>query len=165
MNATVSDYLGWVGVWTGIGETQAGQPTLIRSTFEFAMDGNGLEMHFEAWDPDVNVLFHGVHSVLARAPSGMLRALGFSTIHGPLILELMPDDAGVMALSGDSQTGNRISVTFVEEAPDQLLFTAFWRTPDQPFSSEATPRMTCTLKRGSPWKPGPPANPKDSASS
>lgn len=153
MTPSVAEYMGWIGVWTGIGDTQAGQQTLIRTSFALAMDGTGIEMDFEAWDTGASVMYHGVRSVLAPAPSGVLRALAFSTIHGPLILELMPDDEGVMALSGDSQAGNRISVTFVEENPEQLLFTAFWRRPDQPFASDDTPRMTCELRRAHPWKP------------
>lgn len=162
MNQRVSDYLGWIGVWTGVGDTQAGQQTLIRTSFALAMDGTGIEMDFEAWDTSASVMYHGVHSVLAPAPSGVLKALGFSTIHGPLILELLPDDEGVMALSGDSQAGNRISVTFVEENREQLLFSAGWRSPDDPLASEDSPRMTCNLKRARAWKP--PANPRDSAS-
>jgi hypothetical protein len=153
VNASVSDYMHWIGTWAGVGETQVGQKTLIRQTFKLAMDGTGIEMHFEAFDPALSVMYHGVRSVLASAPSGVLRALAYSTIHGPLLLELMPDDEGVMALSGDSQDGNRISVTFVEESADELLFTAFWRGVDEPVAGKDAPRMTCRLERSQPWKP------------
>ena len=152
MTQRVTDYLHWIGTWTGEGATQAGQKTLIRNTFSLAMDGTGLEMHFEAFDTAMSVMFHGVRSMLAPAPSGVLRALAYSTIHGPLLLSLMPDDEGVMALSGDSRAGNRISVTFVEEAADSLLFTAFWRRPDEPLVGDGAARMTCKLHRCHPWK-------------
>ena len=153
MTPRVADYQRWVGTWTGEGGTQAGQKTLIRQTFSLALDGTGLEMHFEAFDTSLSVMFHGVRSMLAPAPSGVLRALAYSTIHGPLLLELMPDDEGVMALSGDYQSGSQISVTFVEEAPDTLLFTAFWRGPGEPVAGDDTPRMTCRLQRCRPWAP------------
>ena len=157
MSAVLADYLPWIGVWAGSGETQAGQKTLIRTEFYPAMDSCGLGMHFEAWDPQLSTLYHGVRAMLAPAPSGVLRALAYSTIHGALLLELTPDDEGVMALAGESIAGNLISVTFVQEDPDRLLFTAFWRPPQTKGEGEM-PRMSCLMKRVSPMKVPPPTS-------
>lgn len=33
MTARVGDFLHWIGVWAGMGETQAGQPCYIRNRF------------------------------------------------------------------------------------------------------------------------------------
>ncbi|MCA8916717.1 MAG: hypothetical protein KDB90_15095 [Planctomycetes bacterium] len=153
MSRRVADYLSWVGVWAGVGDTQAGQQTAIRTDFVAGLDGTSLQMHFEAWDTEFKTLYHGVRAVLAPAPSGVLRALGYSTIHGPLILELTPDDEGVMALAGDSRANNHLSVTFVQDAPGELLFTAFWRSADKSAQAEDGPRMTCRLKPATPWSP------------
>jgi hypothetical protein len=131
---------------------------LIRTEFYPAMDSTGLGMHFEAWDPRMSVLYHGVRAMLAAAPSGVLRALAYSSIHGALLLELTPDDEGVMALAGESMTGNRISVTFVQEEPDQLLFTAFWRPP-QTRGEDDRPSMTCVMRRALPMKIPAPTSP------
>lgn len=148
MTARIHDFLHWIGVWAGMGETQAGQPCYIRNRFYQELDGQGIGMHFEAWDPGMTTLYHGVRAVLAAAPSGVLRALAYSTMQGPLILELTEDDDGVMALSGENLAGQRISVTFVQESPEQLLFTAFWRPPQAPRLEG--PSMTCHLTRSGP---------------
>lgn len=151
MTVRIPDFLHWIGVWTGIGETQAGQPCYIRNRFYLELDGQGLGMHFEAWDPGLTTLYHGVRAVLAAAPSGVMRALAFSTIQGPLILDLTEDDEGVMALAGENLAGHRISVTFMQETPEQLLFTAFWRPPGQPRGEG--PNMAGRLARNLPWQP------------
>ncbi|MCB9893523.1 MAG: hypothetical protein H6839_03640 [Planctomycetes bacterium] len=151
MNNGIADYLPWVGVWAGVGDTQAGQQTAIRTDFVPALDGTGLQMHFEAWDTEFKTLYHGVRAVLAPAPSGVLRALAYSTIHGPLLLELTPDDEGVMALAGESLGRNHISVTFVQDAPAELLFMAFWRPAGGNVPDGDDPRMTCRLKPATPW--------------
>jgi hypothetical protein len=151
MTVRIPDFLHWIGVWTGIGETQAGQPCYIRNRFYLELDGQGLGMHFEAWDPGLTTLYHGVRAVLAAAPSGVMRALAFSTIQGPLTLDLTEDDEGVMALAGQNLAGHRISVTFVQEDPGRLLFTAFWRPPQQARSEG--PSMSCLLTRNLPWQP------------
>lgn len=149
----ISAYYPWIGVWVGVGEAQAGQETFIRTDFVSAMDGSGIRMHFEAWDTGMNTMFHGVRAVLAPAPSGVLRAMAYSTIHGPLILELTPDDEGVMALAGESLAHNHISVTFVQEGPGELLFTAFWRPAGETAPDAKGPRMTCRLAPAVPWTP------------
>ena len=149
----LDEYRRWLGVWSGSGETQAGQETLIRTTFEHGLDGFALAMHFEAWDTTLTTLYHGVHALLSRAPNGAMKAIAHSTIHGPLILELTPDDEGVMALAGDSLAGSHISVTFMEESADELMFAAFWRPPGTHAGEPDAPRMTCNLKRSLPFKP------------
>ncbi|MCB9936458.1 MAG: hypothetical protein H6840_12290 [Planctomycetes bacterium] len=153
MTAQLAEFLPWIGVWTGVGESQAGQPCFVRNRFFPGLEGDGLGMQFEAWDPGMTTLFHGVRAVLATAPSGVMRALAYSTIHGALILELTPDDPGVMALAGESVAGNRISVTFLQEEPGRLLFTAFWRPAMHERQPNDGPRMTCGLTRAVPKRP------------
>jgi hypothetical protein len=155
MAEPIGHYLSWIGVWTGTGEAQAGMETLIRVEMFPAAAGTGLGFHFEAYDLQATRLYHGVRAVVAAAPSGALRAIAWSSIHGSLLLEQTPDDEGVLALTGTSRTGNQISVTFVEETPDQLLFTAFWRPPNAR-TDDDRPRMTCVIRRVTPVKFDPP---------
>lgn len=149
MNESLRQYLQWVGVWTGIGEAQAGMETLVRNEVFQAVAGQGIGFHFEAYDLEAARLFHGVRAVVAPAPSGVVRAVVWSSIHGAMILEQTPDDQGVLALSGESHAGNHITVTFVEEGEDELLFTASWRPPHTEPQRDA-PRMTALLRRVSP---------------
>lgn len=152
MHPELSRYLRWEGVWTGLGNTQAGQAALVRVEFTEALQGEALGMLFEAYGDGLQVLYHGVRAYLGVAGPGMLRCAAHSTIHGPLMLDLTPDDEGVLALAGLSQAGNHISVTFMEEEEGTLMFTAFWRPQNQP-SSDDMPRMHCRLKRPTPFVP------------
>lgn len=144
-------YLPWIGVWTGAGEAQAGMPILVRNEVFAAVANQGIGFHFEAFDPGAKVLYHGVRSIVAVAPTGAVRAIAWSSIHGPLQLEQTPDDEGVLALSGASRAGNQITVTFVEEGPNELLFAAFWRPPGAK-TDDDRPRMSCLMKRVTPMK-------------
>lgn len=149
MSDQLRHYLSWIGVWTGIGEAQAGMNTLVRIEIFQAVAGQGIGFQFEAFDTEARNLYHGVRAIITSAPSGVVRAIAWSSIHGPLILEQTPDDEEVLALSGESKAGNRISVTFVEEAPDELLFTAYWRPPHAK-PNDDLPRMAIPIKRISP---------------
>ena len=142
-------YLPWVGVWTGTGEAQAGMNTLARTEIFSAVMGKGIGFHFEAFDTEARILYHGVRAIVVPAPSGVVRAIAWSSIHGPLILEQTPDDEGVLALAGESKAGNRISVTFVEEGPDELLFMGYWRPPHSRPETDP-PRMSIPLQRITP---------------
>jgi hypothetical protein len=142
-------YLPWIGVWTGTGEAQAGMDTLVRTEIFQNLGGAGIGFHFEAFDGSATNLYHGVRAHVAPAPSGVVRAVAWSSIHGLLILEQTPDDEGVLALGGESRAGNHISVAFIEEGPDELLFTAFWRPPHTRSDPDA-PRMTVNLHRVAP---------------
>ncbi len=152
MRNDLPGYLRWEGVWTGRGESQAGQVVIVRCEFSEALRGEALGMHFEAFDESLGTLYHGVHAYLAPARQGDLRCTAHSTIHGPLILDRTPDDDGVLALSGLSVAGNQISVTFVEEHDGSLLFTAFSRPPSVPLH-ENLPRMHCRLIRAALFVP------------
>lgn len=149
MSKSLQRYLPWVGIWTGIGEAQAGMNTLVRTEVFQAVAGQGIGFHFEAFDVEARNLYHGVRAIVTPAPSGIVRAIAWSSIHGALILEQTPDDEGVMALAGESKVGNRISVTFVEEGPDELLFTAYWRPPHAR-TDDDSPRMAIPMRRISP---------------
>ncbi|MBZ0136016.1 MAG: hypothetical protein K8I27_06545 [Planctomycetes bacterium] len=149
MSNDLRGYLPWVGVWTGIGEAQAGMSTLVRTEVFYAAAGQGIGFHFEAFDTEARNLYHGVRAVVVPAPSGVVRAVAWSSIHGPLILEQTPDDEGVLALAGESRAGNHISVTFVEEGPDELLFAAFWR-PQHGGAKPDAPSMSIPLRRVTP---------------
>jgi hypothetical protein len=80
-------------------------------------------------------------------PERALRAVAFSTIHKAFLLDLLPDEEGVMALSGVTSAGNRIWVTFIQESSDALQFTGFWRAPGQPVDAPGLPRMSAQLRR------------------
>jgi hypothetical protein len=147
MSWTLQDFQRWGGVWGGAGEAQTGMPISLRVEFDVIQDGNALRMHFEACDPGYQSLYHGVRAVLATAPSGALRAVAFSTIHKAFLLDLLPDEEGVMALHGVTSAGNRIWVTFKQESSDALQFTGFWRAPGQPVDAPGLPRMSAQLRR------------------
>jgi hypothetical protein len=146
MRNDLQRYMRWEGVWTGRGESQAGQVVIVRCEFSEALRGEAMGMHFEALDESLGILYHGVHAYLAPTRQGDLRCSAHSTIHGPLIFDRTPDDEGVLALTGMSVAGNQISVTFVEEDPTSLMFTAFWRPPNAALN-ENLPRMHCRLSR------------------
>lgn len=156
MSSPFLEFAHWVGVWTGVGEAQAGMPVGVRNEVFREMDGAAIGFHFEAFDPGLKTLYHGVRAILCAAPSGVERAIVYSTIHGSMILERTADDEGVIALSGESQQGNKISVTMVQEAGDEMLFTAFWRGPGEKLQDDP-PRMTAKLKRVYAWKPPAPS--------
>lgn len=159
----LAPYLGWIGVWGGEGEAQTGDPTIVRTEFSLVQGGTALSMHFEACDPGYRILYHGVRAILSQAPNGDLRGIAYSTIHRGYLIELTPDDEGVMALTGATRGGNRIFVTFVQEDADNLLFTASWRPNTSAPAGDDTPRMSAPLRRLFPMKferpPGPPAMP------
>lgn len=152
MRNDLQSYMRWEGVWTGRGESQLGQPVLVRCEFNEELRGAALGMHFEAYDESLTTLYHGVRAYLGPAGDQKLACTAYSTIHGPLLLERTPDDDGVMALSGLTLAGNQISVTFVEEVDGSLLFTAFWRPPSMPLH-ESLPRMHCRLTRAALFVP------------
>lgn len=153
MTAPVDEFRHWFGVWTGVGEGQDGTPVLVRNEVFETMDCTGVAFHFEAYDQDLKTLYHGFRAILCAAPNGVERAFAYSTLHGVMILERTPDDAGVLALSGESDAGNRISVTMVEENGDEMLFAAFARSADEPLKDDDTPRATVKLKRARVSKP------------
>lgn len=152
MRNDLQTYLRWEGVWTGRGESQAGQQVLVRVEFKEELCGAALGMHFEAFDETLSILYHGVRAYLGPAGPKKLSCIAHTTIHGPLLMERTPDDDGVLALSGQSRAGNQISVTFVEEVDGSLLLTAFWRPPHTALH-ENLPRMHCRLTRAALFVP------------
>lgn len=155
MNQGITPYLAWLGTWGGSGEAQDGQAVRIRCTFETAVADTALRMSFEATDLSGQTLYHGVVACLGTLPTGGLRAVALSTIHGNLMLEQTPDDEGVLALSGRAQNDNQINVTFVQEAPGRLLFTGMWRPPGVPLDDPRFGRMTANLGKLVPMRVSP----------
>jgi hypothetical protein len=152
----ITPYLAWLGTWGGSGQAQDGQAVRIRCTFETVVCDTALRMSFEATDLSGQTLYHGVVACLGPTPTGDMRAVALSTIHGNLLLEQTPDDEGVLALAGQSQQGNHLNVTFVPEAPGRLLFTGSWRPPSVPPDDPRYGRMTANLGKLMPMQMPPP---------
>ncbi|MBK9974289.1 MAG: hypothetical protein IPP14_05910 [Planctomycetes bacterium] len=156
MNQSITPFLAWLGTWGGSGEAQDSQAVRIRCTFETVVADTALRMAFEATDLTGQTLYHGVVACLGPTPTGQLRAVALSTIHGNLLLEQTPDDEGVMALAGIAGNGNHIMVTFVPEGPDRLLFSAMWRPPEAAPDDPRLGRMTANLGKLTPMRMPPP---------
>jgi hypothetical protein len=151
MTTPFQEFSHWVGSWIGRGELRPGLPIVVRIELFAAQQGCGLGIHFEALDEKLQEMIHGGRAILSAAPSGVQRAVTWSSVFGPMLMERTPDDEDVLALLGRSETGVEVSMTMVEEGEDEILFTSYSR----PLLSEDTPspRMTVTLKRMHAFKP------------
>ncbi|MBX3475834.1 MAG: hypothetical protein KF754_15800 [Planctomycetes bacterium] len=151
-------YWPWCGIWGGSGKAQDGRPVHIRMSVERRLHGHALRMNFEASSPDGGVLYHGVVSLVGVGPTGQVRAATFSTIHGAMVLDQTPDDAGVLALAGNTLAGNSILVTLHDQGPGKLGFAAQWRPPGAKADDPRMGRMAADLARLVPMRipAGPP---------
>lgn len=145
MTNPCKEFRRWIGVWTGRGAARTGEGIRIRAEIAGELEDTALCFHIEAFDVDRDELRHGIRIVLGEAPSGLQRAIGYSTLRGMLLPERTPDDEGVVALNGATEDGGRIELTFVEEEPHRLLFTWLWRASEEEDSD--APRMSCRLRR------------------
>lgn len=147
MSNKLANYTHWTGVWSGKGKTESGAGTVVRVEFEAVHDGAALRLHLEVCDPSITKLQHGLRAILAPTSAGGLRAPAYSTVHEGLLLDLTPDDEGVMALTGVAGPDKRVFYTFVEDAPDEMSLTLFWRERRQKVSDPGLPRMFARLHR------------------
>lgn len=110
----------------------------------------------EMLDPATTQLLHGVRAMIAVGPGGKLASTGYSTLIGMMTLQQTPDDEGVLALSGVSMHGTRVTVTYLQESRDLMQFSAFWRPVSAKLAEDASQSLNCRMRRLQSWKPGTP---------
>lgn len=147
MSLKLASFVRWSGVWSGKGKSEGGAATAVRVEFEPVHEGAALRLHLEVCDPTITKLQHGLRAILAPGKAGGLRAPAFSTVHGGLLLDVTPDDEGVLALTGVAGADKRAFFTFVEDSPDEMALTVFWRERRQKVSDPGLPRMFARLRR------------------
>lgn len=128
MRKEFAPYAGWVGNWTGAGETQKNLPAIVRMMIAPSMDGQFLQFTVEARLSKTGELAHGVVSQLTVDPDGWLRLCVASTLHGSMVMPVTPEDPGALAVEGRSVTGNHVVVSLVQDG-DCLMLTSYWRAP------------------------------------
>lgn len=138
-------YAGWLGEWSGLGTTKKNVPVRVRMSIQPRMAGEVLEIHLESLHERTGKLVHGVIALLSIDPDGAMRMAIASTIHGTIIMRATPEDPGALAFEGDSVTGNRVVVSFVEDNHD-LMLTAYWK-PELPHDAEVAGFTNCRMQR------------------
>lgn len=143
MTDKLPDFAAWIGVWYGRGEAADGNTIHARCAFEPGPSEGTLRLDFEVVESEINLLLHAMRAHIGPGPGGV-RGVGYSTLHGALVFEQTPDDAGVLALAGASPAGVQFNMTFVQETTDHLLFTEVARAPGD---SNGGARMSAALER------------------
>lgn len=144
----------WTGVWSGETEHESGAVLNIRIAFNSCMQGRGCVMHAEVTDPASGRLVRGLRMVFAQGPDGAVQTVTYSTQLGVFGLEQTQDDEDVLALTGITEGGVQLNVTFHLENPDTLMFSVFWRPHGTSLPRDAQPGLYGKLRRGRPWTPG-----------
>jgi hypothetical protein len=138
-------YATWLGDWTGLGTTKKNVPVRIRLSIQPRMAGEVLELVLESLHDRTGKLVHGVVALLSVDPDGVMRMAIASTIHGTIIMPVTPEDPGALAFEGNSVTGNRVVVSFVEDN-GALMLTAYWE-PELPHDGEVVGFTNCRMQR------------------
>ena len=126
MRKAFKQYVRWIGIWIGSGETQLGNPTRVRREVKERLNGEALEVSVEYCHSETNELLHGVVGLLGVSADGVIRYSAYSNLHGNIMLEATPDDPGVLALSGNSPNKRFVSVTIVQDKDDHLMLTSHY---------------------------------------
>ncbi|KAA0215490.1 hypothetical protein EDM80_05350 [bacterium] len=126
MRKAFKQYVRWIGIWIGSGETQLGNPTRVRLEVKERLNGEALEVSVEYCHSETNELLHGVVGLLGVSADGVIRYSAYSNLHGNIMLEATPDDPGVLALSGNSPNKRFVSVTIVQDKDDHLMLTSHY---------------------------------------
>lgn len=126
MRKAFKQYVRWIGIWIGSGETQLGNPTRVRLEVKERLNGEALEVSVEYCHSETNDLLHGVVGLLGLSADGIIRYSAYSNLHGNILLEATPDDPGVLALSGNSPNKRFVSVTIVQDKNDHLMLTSHY---------------------------------------
>ncbi|HRJ79269.1 MAG: hypothetical protein HUU03_02180 [Planctomycetaceae bacterium] len=126
MRKAFKQYVRWIGIWIGSGETQLGNPTRVRLEVKERLNGEALEVSVEYCHSETNDLLHGVVGLLGLSADGIIRYSAYSNLHGNILLEATPDDPGVLALSGNSPNKRFVSVTIVQDKDDHLMLTSHY---------------------------------------
>lgn len=143
----------WTGVWVGECETDRGEILNSRLTFASTMDGHGCVMHAELTDPATGKLARGLRMIFAVGPDQRMQTVTFSTQLGLFGLEQTQDDDDVLALSGVTDGGVQLNVTFHEEDQGTLILMVFWRPHGTSLPRDARPGLHVRLFRRQPWRP------------
>jgi hypothetical protein len=132
MKADPTEYFNWSGLWIGQVEppdvpledhSKRPKPEPIRLEVARAIEGTALCLDFEFYAPGRKALWQVARIMVISDGLGGARAVCYASGRGPMLLQMLPDDEGVLALSGESIEGGRISLTLFEEAPDMLVLS------------------------------------------
>ncbi|MCB9936456.1 MAG: hypothetical protein H6840_12280 [Planctomycetes bacterium] len=143
----------WYGLWTGTSEHESTATMSVRTNILPVMEGRGFAMQTEMFDPSTGTFLRGVRFALAVGPDGRVQTVGYSTEMGVFGLEETPDDEDVLALSGVTESGIQLNVTYREESPDTLMFSVFWRPHGASLGKNARPGLFGRIHRRQPWRP------------
>ncbi|MCG3184498.1 MAG: hypothetical protein ICCCNLDF_02619 [Planctomycetes bacterium] len=143
----------WSGLWVGEIETDKGEVLKSRMTIAPTMECRGSVVHAELTDPATGKLSRGLRMMFAVGPDQQMQTVTFSTQLGLFGLEQTPDDEDVIALTGVTDNGVQLNVTYREEDPDTMMLTVFWRPHGTSLPRDATPGLSGRLYRREPWRP------------
>lgn len=143
----------WSGLWVGEIETDKGEVLNSRLTFATTMEGHGSVVHAELMDPATGKLSRGLRMMFGVGPDSRMQTVAFSTRLGLFGLEQTPDDDDVIALTGVTDHGVQLNVTYREEDPDALMLMVFWRPHGTSLPRDAAPGLSGRVYRREPWRP------------
>ena len=146
----------WAGVWTGQASFNETATALMRNEICPILEGRAVSMDFEVYEPAGMQLVYGVRTVLAPDLDGSLKTLSFSTRFGLVQLEQTPDDQDVLALTGVTDEGVKLTVTMLPQDRDHMQLSAIWRPVGAGAASEEVQGVNGLLRRVTIWKPGAP---------
>jgi hypothetical protein len=126
MRKELQPFIGWIGEWTGKGETLTGVPIATRMVVRPRLADEVLDFEITNLHAETGKLVHGVAGLMAVDPDGQRRMAVSSTIHGTIIMTLTPEDPDAGAIEGVSVTGNRVVVSLVKD-DGGLMLTAYWK--------------------------------------
>jgi hypothetical protein len=139
MKADPAQYFHWNGLWVGHveppdppleGQGKRAKSEPIRLMVAPAIEQTALCLDFEFYAPGRKELGQVARIMVISDGLGGARAVCYASGRGPLLLQMLPDEEGVLALSGESMEGARISVTLFEEAPDALVLSSSYVDTD-----------------------------------
>lgn len=144
MRKEFAPFSGWIGEWTGKGETLKGVPVITRMVLRPRLAEEVLEFEIVSQHAETDALVHGVVALMTVDPDGQLRMAVCSTIHGCIVMRLTPEDPGAAAIAGTSVTGNHVVVSLIEDNSG-LMLTSYWKK-DEP-KAEPIGHTNIKLKR------------------
>jgi hypothetical protein len=151
MTVQPQDYFRWAGLWTGKAELPphegVKQALPVRMNIKPALITAALQIDFELYDAGHKALMQATRIMLINGGSGNTCGVGYSTRRGTYLLTCLPDDDGVLAMQGPSSTGMQISITIVEESPNELLLSSTSKDPSKGDSALSSPRAIARVRR------------------
>lgn len=113
----------WLGVWMGSGDLPGTDAGIVRAEFAERLDGEVIEITVESSSSTLFTFLSGGIALLVVRTNGELRLQAYATLYGAVNLDAVPDDPGVLAVSGVNEEGMNILVTFVVEGETMYLTT------------------------------------------